>query len=198
MTASTLPPPPPFGVLASLPPREQQGFRPPPSRRHRFPLSPRPHTIPSISAPALAPPWVNPNSLKYRNAKVDVGDEAIVEHQRRFRREPGGGLHRRHGGDQAVAEARGGEGQAQEQGPHPGGFAGGEPRMNRSIGNFASTTFLAPSMIIICCFSKLDARGSGSRLPAGGGGAHPSGVLHARAVAAACLPAWAAAGQPAC
>ena len=86
----------------------------------------------------------------------------------------------------------------QEQGPHPGGFAGGEPRINRSIGNFASTTFLAPSMIIICCFSKLDARGSGNRLPAGGGGAHPSGVLHARAVAAACLPAWAAAGQPAC
>ena len=88
--------------------------------------------------------------------------------------------------------------QAQEQGPHPGGFAGGEPRINRLIGNFASTTFLAPSMIIICCFSKLDARGSGNRLPAGGGGAHPSGVLHARAVAAACLPAWAAAGQPAC
>jgi len=88
--------------------------------------------------------------------------------------------------------------QVQEQGPHPGGFAGGEPRINRSIGNFASTTFLAPSMIIICCFSKLDARGSGSRLPARGGSAHPGGVLHARATAAACLPAWAAAGQPAC
>ena len=75
-----------------------------------------------------------------------MGDEAIVEHQRRFRREPGGGLHRRHGGDQAAAEARGGERQAQEQGPHPGGFAGGEPRMNRSIGNFAAPTFLAPSI----------------------------------------------------
>jgi hypothetical protein len=53
-------------------------------------------------------------------------------------------------------------------------------------------------MIIICCFSKLDARGSGSRLPARGGGAHPGGVLHARAAAAACLPAWAKqANQPA-